>query len=206
MQAWELLEGLLRLLAPSLQRLDLQWFGRMESLRWVAPLRALTQLELDAHTLRVTPHLAGLPCLAKLALYTVEGGLAWGAEPPAQQPPGGEQPQPALPQLEPGQLQLQMALGAFVQQQQQQQQLAAEAGGGQPPAAPPAAPEACPLPATLRGLSIMHADPLSLPASLGTLRHLSRLYLSECVLGESDFPGVLLQATGLQVRMRGGLD
>lgn len=93
-QAWELLHEVLGELAVGLQRLDLQWSGRLGSMEWVAALGALRSLELDAPAVVLSSHLTALSRLAKLAVG--EGGAGVGQRRPghawgrAGGPPSGK--------------------------------------------------------------------------------------------------------------------
>jgi hypothetical protein len=58
-----------------LQRLSLQWFGKMDSMAWVLPLRDLRMLDLDAHTLCMDVPLTSLTQLTGLAV-SGRGGAA----------------------------------------------------------------------------------------------------------------------------------
>ena len=74
MQAWDHLMGMLQNLAPTLQRLDLQWAGGVDTLTWVLSLPSLQSLDLDVPSLTVDVSLAPLTTLLRLV---VSGGVCW---------------------------------------------------------------------------------------------------------------------------------
>ena len=66
--------GLLQNLAPTLQRLDLQWAGGVDTLAWALSLPSLQSLDLDVPSLTLDVSLSPLTSLSRLV---VSGRGCW---------------------------------------------------------------------------------------------------------------------------------